>query len=133
VSEAKKTGGIFSRFFGGVEHSLPTPRTGTDTFPKASARRGDGMQSKAELERSAHDGTEVENLVRMPGWLRYYRWLCDSKEKCLNQLARDDFGAQNDRLKAVQLRLATLEECLRWAEEEIAAGKLAAEELIGGK
>lgn len=128
-----KTGGVFSRFFGGVGESLPTPNTGTPTYPQASARRTEGLQSKQDLERTASDGAEVENLVRMPGWQRYYKWLCDQREKCRQQLATDDFGAQNDRLKAVQLRLATIEEALSWAENEIAAGKSAAETLIGGK
>jgi hypothetical protein len=133
VTEATKTGGIFSRFFGGVESSLPTPKTGAGILPQGSARRLSGSQTKGELERLTADGAEVEHLVRMPGWMRYYKWLCESREKCRASLATEDFGTQNDRLKAVQLKLATLEECLRWAEEEIAAGKSAAEELIGGK
>jgi hypothetical protein len=108
------------------------PEVGVQTYPTASHRKGVGQQSKGDLERTASDGAEVENLVRMPGWQRYYKWLCDSREKCRMMLATEDFGPQNDRLKAVQLRLSTLEECLRWAEEEIAAGKNAAEQLIGG-
>ncbi len=128
-----KTGGIFSRFFGGVEATLPTPQTGTPTFPVASARRADGVQSKEELGRIASDGAEVEGLVRMPAWQRYYKWLCEQREKCRHQLATEDFGPSNDRLKAVQLRLATLEECLNWSDDEIAAGKQAAQTLTGGK
>jgi hypothetical protein len=126
-------GGKFSKFFGGVAASLPTPERGIPTMPQASARRGVGEQSQADLERQASDGAEVENLVRMPGWQRYYKWLCEQREKCRGQLATEDFGAQNDRLKAVQLRLATIEEALLWAENEIAAGKSAATVLIGGK
>lgn len=109
------------------------PEVGVQTFPTASHRKGVGQQSRSELERAASDGAEVENLVRMPGWQRYYKWLCESREKCRTSLATEDFGPQNDRLKAVQLKLATLEECLRWAEEEIAAGKSAADQLTGGK
>lgn len=127
-----KAGGLISRFFGNTEATLPMPEVGTPTYPQMSKRKVVGNRSKDELERTSSDGAEVENLIRMPGWQRYYKYLIDQREKCRTQLATDDFGAQNDRLKAVQLRLATLEECLRWAENEVASGKQATEELTGG-